>query len=105
MGKTKRPATPGPAPAAQPQQQPGPMDEYLSTPRGLQGTRDRDNMAPASPGTASMAESTPDPQDMDALTQISVDLAAISATMLTRKDKTEMVAELRSVIREEIAAV
>ncbi|CAH2294011.1 Hypothetical predicted protein [Pelobates cultripes] len=81
------------------------MDEYLSTPQGLRGTRDHDNMAPTSPGSASMAESTPDHQDMDALSQISADLAAISASMLTRKDKAEMVAELRSVIREEIEAV
>ncbi|CAH2277192.1 Hypothetical predicted protein [Pelobates cultripes] len=76
------------------------MDEYLSAPRGLHGTQDHDNMAPTSPGSASIAESTPDPRDTDALSQISADLAAISATMLTRKDKAEMVAELRRQVED-----
>ncbi|CAH2273566.1 Hypothetical predicted protein [Pelobates cultripes] len=81
------------------------MDEFLSTPQHLRGTRGADKMAPSSPSTSSVAGSISDAPSTDALTQMSIDLAAISANMLTRGDKTALVSELRSVIREEIAAV
>ncbi|CAH2275139.1 Hypothetical predicted protein [Pelobates cultripes] len=62
-------------------------------------------MAPSSPSTSSVTGSVTDMPGTDALAQMSVDLAAISANMLTRGDKTALVSELRTVIREEIAAV
>ncbi|CAH2294487.1 Hypothetical predicted protein [Pelobates cultripes] len=86
-------------------QQSGPMDEFLSTPHCMAGTRGLDKMAPGSPGSSSRASSTQDSPRRDALTQMSVELAAISANMLTRQDKKELVAELRLAIREEVAAV
>ncbi|CAH2220238.1 Hypothetical predicted protein, partial [Pelobates cultripes] len=61
-------------------------------------------MAPSSPSNSSVAGSMSDTPGTDALTQMSIDLAAISANMLTCGDKTALVSELRSVIREEIAA-
>ncbi|CAH2245333.1 Hypothetical predicted protein [Pelobates cultripes] len=86
-------------------QQPGPMDEYLSTPQCIAGTRGPDKMAPGSPGTQSRSNSTQDSPRRDALTQMSAELAAISANMFSRQDKKELVAELRAAIREEVAAV
>ncbi|CAH2301125.1 Hypothetical predicted protein [Pelobates cultripes] len=53
----------------------------------------------------SMAGSTQGSPAGDALTQISADLAVISMSMLTQRDKVKMVAELWSIIREEITAV
>ncbi|CAH2295892.1 Hypothetical predicted protein [Pelobates cultripes] len=85
------------------------MGDYLSIPQPLAGTRGSDNMAPASPGTSSRTVSTHGSPDRDsprdALTQMSADLAAIAANMLTRGDKTELIAELRTAIWEEITAV
>ncbi|CAH2306509.1 Hypothetical predicted protein [Pelobates cultripes] len=81
------------------------MDEFLSTPQNLRGARGVDKMVPTSPGSSSLAGSSRDSPRGDAMTQMSADLAAISANMLTRGDKTELVAELHSVIHEEIAAV
>ncbi|CAH2324936.1 Hypothetical predicted protein [Pelobates cultripes] len=86
-------------------QQSGPMDEYLSTPQCMAGTRGPDKMAPGSPGTLSRSSSTQDSPRRDALTQMSAELAAISANMFSRQDKKELVAELRAAIREEVAAV
>ncbi|CAH2302319.1 Hypothetical predicted protein [Pelobates cultripes] len=59
---------------------------------------------PASPGS-SIAGSSRGTSEPAALSQISLDRAVISSSMLTRRDKSEMVAELRALIREEIAAV
>ncbi|CAH2220580.1 Hypothetical predicted protein [Pelobates cultripes] len=56
------------------------------------------------PGS-SIADSTRGIATLGALSQMSMYIAAISASMLTRRDKTEMVAELRAIFREEIAAV
>ncbi|CAH2330124.1 Hypothetical predicted protein [Pelobates cultripes] len=78
------------------------MDDFISGPRGLQD--DTASSVPASPGS-SIAGSSRGTVDPAALSQISSDIAAISSSMLTRRDKSEMVAELRAVIREEIAAV
>ncbi|CAH2312579.1 Hypothetical predicted protein [Pelobates cultripes] len=78
------------------------MDDFLTGPRGLQD--DTASSVPASPGS-SIAGSSRGTIDPAALSQISMDIAAISSSMLTRRDKSEMVAELRAVIREEIAAV
>ncbi|CAH2283398.1 Hypothetical predicted protein [Pelobates cultripes] len=76
------------------------MDEFLSTPQCMAGARGPDKMAPVSPGSSSRMGSTQDSLRMDALTQM-----AISANMLTRQEKKELVAELHSAIREEITAV
>ncbi|CAH2312711.1 Hypothetical predicted protein [Pelobates cultripes] len=85
------------------------MDDYLSTPQPLAGTRGSDNMAPVSPGTSSRTGSTHGfparGSPRDALRQLSADLAVTAANMLTRGDKTELIAELRTAIREEITAV
>ncbi|CAH2223395.1 Hypothetical predicted protein [Pelobates cultripes] len=78
------------------------MDDFLTGPQGLQDAAD--TSAPASPGSC-IADSSRGTIGPTALSQILVDIAAISASMLTRRDKSEMVAELRAVIREEIAAV
>ncbi|CAH2327215.1 Hypothetical predicted protein [Pelobates cultripes] len=105
MGKPKRAGTPRHPPSPTVSRQPGPMDEFLSTPQHLRGARGADKMAPSSPSSSSVTGSVTDMPGTDALTQMSADLAAISANMLTRGDKTALVSELRSVIREEIAAV
>ncbi|CAH2319298.1 Hypothetical predicted protein [Pelobates cultripes] len=81
------------------------MDEFLATPHCLAGARGSDKMAPGSPGSSSRASSAQESPRRDALTQMSLELAAISANMLTRQDKKELVADLRSAIREEVAAV
>ncbi|CAH2274467.1 Hypothetical predicted protein [Pelobates cultripes] len=52
-----------------------------------------------------MAHSSQTSPATSTLAQISEDIAKITASMLTRKDKVDMVAELRAVIREEITAV
>ncbi|CAH2314360.1 Hypothetical predicted protein [Pelobates cultripes] len=78
------------------------MDDYLAGPRGLSDAID--TSIPASPGS-SIAGSSRGTSEPAALSQISLDIAAISSSMLTRRDKSEMVAKLRAVIREEIAAV
>ncbi|CAH2284151.1 Hypothetical predicted protein [Pelobates cultripes] len=78
------------------------MDDYLAGPPGLSDAIDLP--IPASP-SSSMAGSSRGTNEPAALSQISQDIAAISSSMLTRRDKSEMVAELRAVIREEIAAV
>ncbi|CAH2222531.1 Hypothetical predicted protein, partial [Pelobates cultripes] len=78
---------------------------FLSTPQCMAGTRGPDKMAPGSPGTLSRTSSTQDSPRRDALTQMSAELAAISANMFSRQDKKELVAELRAAIREEVAAV
>ncbi|CAH2281724.1 Hypothetical predicted protein [Pelobates cultripes] len=78
------------------------MDDFLTGPQGLQNATD--TSIPASPGS-SIAGSSSGTIEPAALSQISLDIAAISSSMLTRRDKSEMVAELRAVIREEIAAV
>ncbi|CAH2273320.1 Hypothetical predicted protein [Pelobates cultripes] len=78
------------------------MDDYLAGPQGLSDAID--TSIPASPGS-SIAGSSRGTSEPAALSQISLDIAAISSSMLTRRDKSEMVAELRAVIREEIAAV
>ncbi|CAH2248687.1 Hypothetical predicted protein [Pelobates cultripes] len=80
------------------------MDEFLATPHGLRDSGEAGTPAPDSPGS-SIAGSARDSGTPGTLSQISADLAAISASMMTRKDKGEMVAELRAIIREEIAAV
>ncbi|CAH2275848.1 Hypothetical predicted protein [Pelobates cultripes] len=85
------------------------MDDYFSTPQPLADTRGSEKMAPASPGTSSRTGSTPGSltcgSPRDALTQLSADLAAVAANMLTRGDKADLIAELRTAIREEITAV
>ncbi|CAH2219814.1 Hypothetical predicted protein [Pelobates cultripes] len=80
------------------------MDEFLATPHGLRDTGETGTPALDSPGS-SIAGSARESSTPGTLSQISADLAAISASMMTRKDKGEMVAELRAIIREEIAAV
>ncbi|CAH2324092.1 Hypothetical predicted protein [Pelobates cultripes] len=90
-----------PAPSRPPA---GPMDEFLATPHGLRDTGETGTPALDSPGS-SIAGSARESSTPGTLSQISADLAAISASMMTRKDKGEMVAELRAIIREEIAAV
>ncbi|CAH2294447.1 Hypothetical predicted protein, partial [Pelobates cultripes] len=102
MGKTKRTLSSGQPGGALSRSQSGPMDDFITGPRGLQD--DTASSVPASPGS-SIAGSSRGTVDPAALSQISMDIAAISSSMLTRRDKSEMVAELRAVIREEIAAV
>ncbi|CAH2273266.1 Hypothetical predicted protein [Pelobates cultripes] len=80
------------------------MDEFLATPHGLRDSGEAGTPALDSPGS-SIAGSARESGTPGTLSQISADLAAISASMMTRKDKGEMVAELRAIIREEIAAV
>ncbi|CAH2312244.1 Hypothetical predicted protein [Pelobates cultripes] len=62
-------------------------------------------MAPASPGANSTASSTQGSGRGESLTQIAADLATISANMLFRSDKAEMLAEIRIAIREEVMEV
>ncbi|CAH2223342.1 Hypothetical predicted protein [Pelobates cultripes] len=73
------------------------MDEFLATPHGLRNSGEAGASAPDSPGS-SIAGSARDSGTPGTLSQISADLAAISASMMTQKDKGE-------IIREEIAAV
>ncbi|CAH2319861.1 Hypothetical predicted protein [Pelobates cultripes] len=104
MGKNKRLTAAGPPGATPARQTPGPMDEFLSVPPDLRGSGDPSMQTPSSPGSSVMGSAQDSPA-VGTLSQISADLAAISASMLTRRDKTEMVAELRAIIREEVAAV
>ncbi|CAH2223741.1 Hypothetical predicted protein [Pelobates cultripes] len=62
-------------------------------------------MAPASPDASSNDSLTQGPGRGKYLTQIAADLATISANMLSRTDKTEMLAEIRTAIREEVMEV
>ncbi|CAH2314501.1 Hypothetical predicted protein [Pelobates cultripes] len=81
------------------------MDDFLSTSHGLHGTGDQEAPPPPSPGSESQTGSTRDSPPRGSLAKISVDLAAITANMMTRADKKDLVAELRATIREEITAV
>ncbi|CAH2224703.1 Hypothetical predicted protein [Pelobates cultripes] len=67
--------------------------------------RPADKMAAASLGAESGADSEQGSARGEALSHITAELAAISANMLTKKDKTTLVTELRAAIREEIMAV
>ncbi|CAH2247984.1 Hypothetical predicted protein [Pelobates cultripes] len=64
-----------------------------------------DKMALDSPGASRTAESTAGSVHTDSLSQILVELATIASNMLTKADKTPMVKEMRSTIREEIQEV
>ncbi|CAH2325964.1 Hypothetical predicted protein [Pelobates cultripes] len=79
------------------------MDEYLLASQGPRGLDGSATPTPSSP-TSSIAHSDRTPPAAPMLTQISGDLATITNNMLTRKDKTDMVAELKAVILEEITA-
>ncbi|CAH2306742.1 Hypothetical predicted protein [Pelobates cultripes] len=81
------------------------MDDYLATPQIHGGAREPDKMAPGSPGSSGGNGSSRGSPGGDTLSQMSADLTAISANMLTRSDKAAMVAELRAAIREEVMAV
>ncbi|CAH2315774.1 Hypothetical predicted protein [Pelobates cultripes] len=76
------------------------MDGYLSAPDDLRATRWSDKMASYSPVADSTADSQCSLARSETLTQISAELAAISANMLTICDKEELVTELQATIQE-----
>ncbi|CAH2225901.1 Hypothetical predicted protein, partial [Pelobates cultripes] len=81
------------------------MDEFLSTPQDTRSAWFLDKMVPASPGAERIASSAQGSHRGETLRQISSALAAISANMLSRTDKAEMLAEIRTAIREEVMEV
>ncbi|CAH2321891.1 Hypothetical predicted protein [Pelobates cultripes] len=105
MGKTRRQGTPGPSGNSPLRKNASLMDDFLSTPDSFRATRPADKMAAASPGVESGGDSEPSSAKGEALTQITTELAAISANMFTKRDKAAMVAELRAAIRKEILEV
>ncbi|CAH2324000.1 Hypothetical predicted protein [Pelobates cultripes] len=102
MGKTKRPNIPGPSQTGSPGRTSGPMDGYLATPQDTRSAQAAAKMAPASPDASSNDSLAQGTGRGESLTQIAADLATISANMLSRTDKTEMLAEIRTAIREEV---
>ncbi|CAH2223937.1 Hypothetical predicted protein [Pelobates cultripes] len=104
MGKTKRMGTAGTSCVTPARHNPGPMDEFLTTPQDARGSDGTVTPAPSSQGSGTAHSDRTSPAT-STLSKISADIAKITASMLTRKDKVDMVAELRAVIREEITAV
>ncbi|CAH2285318.1 Hypothetical predicted protein [Pelobates cultripes] len=105
MGKTKRLLTPGPSQTGSPSRTAGPMDGYLGTPRDTRAHQAAAKMAPSSPDASSTDSPAKGPAREESLTQIAADLATISANMMSRADNTELLAEIRAVIREEVMEV
>ncbi|CAH2250924.1 Hypothetical predicted protein [Pelobates cultripes] len=105
MGKSRRPHTPGPSQAGSPGRTSGPMDGYVCTPRDMRSAPAASKMAPASPGDSSSDSLTQGSPRGDTLAHISSELAKITANMLSRADKAEMLAEIRTAIREEVMEV
>ncbi|CAH2283825.1 Hypothetical predicted protein [Pelobates cultripes] len=62
-------------------------------------------MAPASPGDSSSDSQTQGSPRGESLTQIASEVDKISANMLSSADKAEMLAEIRTAIREEVMEV
>ncbi|CAH2312055.1 Hypothetical predicted protein [Pelobates cultripes] len=62
-------------------------------------------MAPPSPDASSSDSPATGPAREESLTQIAADLATISANMMSKADKTDLLAEIRAVIREEVMEV
>ncbi|CAH2246135.1 Hypothetical predicted protein, partial [Pelobates cultripes] len=105
MGKSRRPHTPGPSQAGSLGRTSGPMDGFVCTPRDMRSAPTAAKMAPASPGDSSSDSQTQGSPRGESLTQIASEVAKISANMLSRADKAEMLAEIRTAIREEVMEV
>ncbi|CAH2276240.1 Hypothetical predicted protein [Pelobates cultripes] len=80
------------------------MDGFLATPRGLRDGGDSDTSGPTSPGSSATTSGRGSPM-AGTLHQLAADVARITASMLTRADKADMVSELRAIIREEVAVL
>ncbi|CAH2316295.1 spectrin alpha chain, non-erythrocytic 1 isoform X1 [Pelobates cultripes] len=78
------------------------MDGYLGTPRDMRAHQAAAKMAPPSPDASSSDSPATGPAREESLTQIAADLATISANMMSKADKTDLLAEIRAVIREEV---
>ncbi|CAH2296181.1 Hypothetical predicted protein [Pelobates cultripes] len=61
MVRTKKPLPSGAAAASSPHRNTGPMDDFLSTPSDLCGTRHVDKMAPGSPDSEMTVDSQSEP--------------------------------------------
>ncbi|CAH2294364.1 Hypothetical predicted protein [Pelobates cultripes] len=81
------------------------MDGYVYTPRDMRSAPAAAKMAPASPGDSSSDSQTQGSPRGETLAHISSELAKITANMLSRADKAEMLAEIRTAIREEVIEV
>ncbi|CAH2284407.1 Hypothetical predicted protein [Pelobates cultripes] len=78
------------------------MDGYLGTPRDMRAHQAAAKMVPPSPDASSSDSPATGPAREESLTQIAADLATISANMMSKADKTDLLAEIRAVIREEV---
>ncbi|CAH2316891.1 Hypothetical predicted protein [Pelobates cultripes] len=81
------------------------MDGYLGKPRDMRVHQAAAKMAPPSPDASSSDSPATGPAREESLTQIAADLATISANMMSKADKTDLLAEIRAVIREEVMEV